>query len=49
MFHSKGNKFMLSEYHVVPVPEKLALGSYTPEEIMKEIEEHKNPKKYTLK
>lgn len=46
LFHSKGNKFMLSEYHIVPVPEKLALGSYTREEIMREIEEHKNPKKH---
>ena len=46
LFHSKGNKEMLEKYHISPVPEKLALGSYTPEEIKKEIENHKNPKKH---
>jgi len=42
--HNRGNKYVLEKYHITPVPEKLAIGTYTAEEIKKEIVEHKNPK-----
>ena len=45
----KGDKWLIENYHLTPVPEKLAHGSYTLEEIQKEIENHKNPNKTTIK
>jgi len=42
--HNKGNRYVLEKYNIVPVPEKLALGAYTQDEINKEIKEHINPK-----
>ena len=44
----KGDKWILEQYHLTPVPHKLALGSYTEEEIRREIENHKNPNKTTI-
>ena len=43
--HSKGDEFLIEKYHLKPVPHKLAIGTYTTEEIESEINSHKNPNK----
>ena len=47
--HSKGDDYIIKKYNLTPVPEKLARGTYTDEEIENEIKKHKNPNKHNLK
>ena len=42
--HNIGDKEFLKKYILIAVPHKLAKGIYSDEEIVKEIEEHRNPK-----
>ena len=43
-FHSKGNKTMIDRYILTPVPHKLAEGTFTPEEITREIRDTRTQK-----